>query len=536
MKLQQVSSVFCLSLYLFLQSSLVLADVQSIREATGSTPSAIQGTIDSFRADLGSPNNGNATGSQGSGRREVSWDGGDSNAAPALMAGNFFNAVAPRGILISGTDARTQFQISADGIGNNPTNTVEEFGSIVASYPTAFQSFSSPRLFAAINATVVVVDFVVPGTLDPATVHGFGAVFVDVDTSATSKIEFYDVNGQLITERNILSSPGNASLSFLGISFTEAEVAQVRITTGEAVLGQDDVTQNGSNPDIVVLDNFIYGEPQQRAPAAPLISAPANNATLTTALPTVSGVAQAGSVLDLLDSGNSIGMTTTGSDGTWSLTPNTILSDGEHTLTATASNAAGTSDPSDAVDVTITTSSDTAPATPSISSPEEGATLTTPLPSFSGTGDEGSTITVFDSDSAIGSTVVGPNGQWSVFSNSLLAEGSHSVTAIASTTAGNSAASPALTVTIDATPDVSPSAPGITTMKRQVQIEMPSVVGVSAYKIRALCRGKGKRKIRKNYIVTTNVASIKKPRGKRCTYQYAILGNGQESPFSARGK
>jgi hypothetical protein len=50
-------------------------------EAGGNAnPSSIQATVDSFRAGLGNPNNGNAAGALGGGRREINWDGGGSTA------------------------------------------------------------------------------------------------------------------------------------------------------------------------------------------------------------------------------------------------------------------------------------------------------------------------------------------------------------------------------------------------------------------------------------------------------------------------
>jgi hypothetical protein len=44
-----------------------------------SSPASIQATVDTFRAALGDPNNGNAPGTT-DGRREINWDGGGVNA------------------------------------------------------------------------------------------------------------------------------------------------------------------------------------------------------------------------------------------------------------------------------------------------------------------------------------------------------------------------------------------------------------------------------------------------------------------------
>jgi hypothetical protein len=52
-------------------------------------------------------------------------------------------------------------------------------------------------------------------------------------------------------------SPGNETLSFLGVRFHEARVARVRITSGSAIAGQSETHRR----DVVATDDFIYGEP-----------------------------------------------------------------------------------------------------------------------------------------------------------------------------------------------------------------------------------------------------------------------------------
>src|SRR5436853_415795 len=48
------------------------------------------------------------------------------------------------------------------------------------------------------------------------------------------------------------------TLSFLGVSFTTERISRVRITTGNSSLGPND----GGELDLVVMDDFIYSEPQ----------------------------------------------------------------------------------------------------------------------------------------------------------------------------------------------------------------------------------------------------------------------------------
>jgi hypothetical protein len=71
-------------------------------------------------------------------------------------------------------------------------------------------------------------------------------------------MEYFDANGKLIFSSFVPASPGNGSLSFFGVVFGDARIAQVRITTGNTAPGPDDDAEH----DVVMMDDFIYGEPQ----------------------------------------------------------------------------------------------------------------------------------------------------------------------------------------------------------------------------------------------------------------------------------
>ena len=91
------------------------------------------------------------------------------------------------------------------------------------------------------------------------------------------------------------------------------------------------------------------------------------------------------------------------------------------------------------------------------------ARTTSPTPShptFTGTAEPGSTITLFDGTTQVGTGIATANGDWFA-TTSTLADGIHSITAKATDVAGNvSAASGALSVTIDTT-IASPSVPDL---------------------------------------------------------------------------
>ena len=64
--------------------------------ATGPNPAAIQGTVDAYRAALGTLNP-NVAGSFGTGRREINWDGvPDQFSALSNLPVNFFNKMINR--------------------------------------------------------------------------------------------------------------------------------------------------------------------------------------------------------------------------------------------------------------------------------------------------------------------------------------------------------------------------------------------------------------------------------------------------------
>jgi hypothetical protein len=238
-------------------------------QAAGPTVESITATVDAFRAALGDPNNGNNLGPLPTGRREINWDGGggvDLTTSPVTPFDVFLNSRGGQfttpGIGLAQAPPSGGPQNGLVGLFGNPT------------YGTTFRAFSPLRLFTPVGSNITEALFFVPGFsgLFPATVRGFGAVFTDVDEpngigprerrgnphGASTLVEYFDQGGKLIFSSFIPASPGNGNFSFFGIVFTDAEIARVRITTGNVPPGADDDEAN----DIVMMDDFIYGEPQ----------------------------------------------------------------------------------------------------------------------------------------------------------------------------------------------------------------------------------------------------------------------------------
>ena len=226
-----------------------------VRSAAGANPAAITAARDQFRLDLGGGNVAGPNGSFGGLRREINWDGvPDSFSSPNTLPNDFFNVNSPRGAIFVPNDPGDSFQVSADDA--NPTLTPVEFGEIDPSYPGIFQTFSAQRLFGTRGDTNLQVEFRVPGTNTPATVTGFGAIFTDVDLNAT--IQFFDSAN--VSLGAFAAPAANNGLSFLGVSFDAGEqVAKVQIVSGNTVPNNGNL--DGGTVDIVVMDDFIYGEP-----------------------------------------------------------------------------------------------------------------------------------------------------------------------------------------------------------------------------------------------------------------------------------
>jgi hypothetical protein len=234
-------------------------------QAAGPDAASIQSAVDAFRAALGD-NNGNNPGPIQKGRREINWDGGNPNLLDTTAPVNPF--------LVFLNTRGSQFKTPGLGLSQAPPSGGLQGGLAVlfgnATYGNIFTAFSRSRLFTPVGSNITEASFSIPGTNGnaPATVRGFGAVFTDVDQpdgtrafaahKGSTLIEYFDKNGKLLFGSVVPAAPGDGSLSFFGIKFDDARIASIRIKTGDVAPGPNDNRQH----DIVMMDDFIYGEPQ----------------------------------------------------------------------------------------------------------------------------------------------------------------------------------------------------------------------------------------------------------------------------------
>ena len=105
---------------------------------------------------------------------------------------------------------------------------------------------------------------------DPATQSGsalttsFGAVFTDVDLENVTGIRYYDEDNKLVYAQAVPHVEGNLqeTLSFAGLKFDSACISRVRLVNGNTILGENTSDDPANGADLVVMDDFIYGEPQ----------------------------------------------------------------------------------------------------------------------------------------------------------------------------------------------------------------------------------------------------------------------------------
>jgi hypothetical protein len=244
--------LFCILLFVLVSCKKQDAEIQPIVfKATG----YINDEMNNFSSRLGNLNN---TPGATSGRREINWDGVPDNLIGLAFPTDFFNptdASAPaarqKGLIYANNSG--QFQVSKNNFSNtNPASTGE------------FAAFSGTNTFANVTANEWPVNFQVAGKTTEAYTKGFGVVFSDVDLPNSTSLEFFEGAkslGKFYAPPHSLTS----SFSFLGVYFPGNEHVTKVVVKHDGIMsdGQRDISAGGQH-DLVIFDDFIYGEPQKQ--------------------------------------------------------------------------------------------------------------------------------------------------------------------------------------------------------------------------------------------------------------------------------
>jgi hypothetical protein len=115
-------------------------------QAAAPKAAALEGAVDAYRAALGNPNNGNnPPPSDGSGHREINWDGGSPNITtttpPVTPFTTFLNTRGSR-FTTPGSGLSQATPLGLAGLFSNPT------------YATIFSTFSPSRLFTPVGSNI----------------------------------------------------------------------------------------------------------------------------------------------------------------------------------------------------------------------------------------------------------------------------------------------------------------------------------------------------------------------------------------------
>ncbi|NCE89724.1 Ig-like domain-containing protein [Pseudomonas sp. L13] len=171
----------------------------------------------------------------------------------------------------------------------------------------------------------------------------------------------------------------------------------------------------------------------------------ASTDTTDDASPDLSGTAVAGSLVTIYDNGVPIG-SVIATNGTWTFTPTVPLTNGPHTLTVTASDAAGNESAPTQDFILDIMAGGVPPAPAIISVMDDQGSYQGPLsqndftddaqPTINGTGANGTVVTLFANGLPVGSATV-VNGQWSITPTTALAQGLNNLSAVATDAAGN---------------------------------------------------------------------------------------------------
>jgi len=188
------------------------------------------------------------------------------------------------------------------------------------------------------------------------------------------------------------------------------------------------------------------------------------------ALPVFTGTSEPNATVQIFEGTTLLGTATANDSGAWSIALTTPLSNASHSLTAVATDAAGNaSDPSVPFTLTVDTLPPAVPVLATVTDDvgtlvqlTNGQLTNDARPTLNGTAEAGSTVSIYDGATLLGTALVAANNSWTFTPTTALDNGLHTLTVTATDAVGNvSGATSGFTINVDATP---PAAPVITSI------------------------------------------------------------------------
>lgn len=278
---------------------------------------------------------------------------------------------------------------------------------------------------------------------------------INIDVDAPVKPEIGEVTDSVDEYTGPLTSGDETNDPLPTVSGTGNEGDIITLYNGDTVLGTTVVGEDGRwslTPDNPLTEGTYQlhvtatdpagnvSDPSDEfeirvdlsAPADPVLVSVEDN-TNTTAVPIdsgdrtvdstplLTGTADGNTLITILVDGVAVGTTTSDANGDWTFTPPTALTDGQHTITLTATDSAGnTTQPGGNFALTVDTTGPDLPVIDSITDNvggitdplEDGSLTDDNQPTFTGTAEANGVVIIFANGVEIGRADVNGTGQW----------------------------------------------------------------------------------------------------------------------------
>jgi uncharacterized repeat protein (TIGR01451 family)/uncharacterized repeat protein (TIGR02543 family) len=203
-------------------------------------------------------------------------------------------------------------------------------------------------------------------------------------------------------------------------------------------------------------DSLPFTVSANAAPGAPVLTSPHAGGAVASGTPDFSGRASPGATVVLTVDGKVVCTVTATADGDFHCTSSVSFPDGAHSVSGTAADAHGTSQPALPTGFSIDTH---APAAPVLAQPVDQSTVGR-YPLLAGTAEAGDTVTVFVDGAVVCTAKADAQARFACFGSAALTDGAHQATAQATDAAGNpGAGSAAVHFTVQS--GLAPAAPAL---------------------------------------------------------------------------